>query len=261
MRKMLVLLAGQSNMSGRGYLTDEDVKIIPQLNALRWDGVWIPAADPFNYDRINMLGLSNSDDPYEEKALDINGIRRCGVGPGRTFGKLLKKHFPDAEIGLVPVSVGGTPIAAWMPGGKDPHSDRHPYDDAIKLARKALLDGGEFVAVLWHQGETDANKHTQNYKEALKEVINNIRTNLNIPHIPVLLGGLGNFLNPEWEAEKYTEMIKQAAAELDNAGFVSAENLQHRGDNLHFDTPSQHELGRRYFEEFCKLSGIKLLEK
>ena len=39
-------------------------------------------------------------------------------------------------------------------------------------------------------------------------------------------------------------------------GFVSAEGLNHRGDNLHFDTPSQYELGRRYFEEFCKMSNL-----
>ena len=76
MKKMLVLLAGQSNMSGRGYLTEEDVKVIPGITALRRDGVWIPAADPFNYDRINALGLNDSTDPFEEKALDVNGKRR-----------------------------------------------------------------------------------------------------------------------------------------------------------------------------------------
>ena len=252
---MLVLLAGQSNMSGRGYLTEDDVKVIPGLDALRRDGVWIPAIDPFNYDRINALGLNNSSDPFEEKALDINGVRRCGVGPGRTFGKLLKERFPEREIGLVPVSVGGTPLASWLPGGKDPHSDWHPYDDAICLARKAQ-EYGNFSVILWHQGETDAKLQTANYKETLKVVINNFRRDLNIPDVPVLLGGLGDFLNPEWNIPLYTGMIKMAAQELENAAFVSAEGLSDRGDKLHFDTPSQHELGRRYFKEYCRIAGF-----
>lgn len=256
MRKMLVLLAGQSNMSGRGYLSEEDVKVIPGITALRRDGVWIPAIDPFNYDRINALGLNNSNDPFEEKAIDVNGKRRCGVGPGRTFGRLLKERFAEREIGLVPISIGGTPIASWMPGGKDPHSEMRPYDDGIQLARKAQ-DEGEFAVILWHQGETDAKLQTENYLEQLKYVINNFRRDLNIPDVPVILGGLGDFLDPSWQAEKYTAMIRQAAEELDNAGFVSAVGLQDRGDDLHFDTPSQYEFGKRYFEKFCELAGIK----
>ena len=253
---MLVLLAGQSNMSGRGYLTEEDVLPVPGVTALRRDGVWIPAADPFNFDRINALGLNDSTDPFEEKALEVNGKRRCGVGPGRTFGKLLKDLFPESEIGLVPISIGGTPIASWLPGGKDLHSDMMPYDDGIKLARKAQ-EYGDFAVILWHQGETDGKLQTPNYLETLKTVINNFRRDLNIPDIPVILGGLGDFLEQRWDGNTYTKMIIQAAQELDNAGYVSATGLTDRGDNLHFDTPSQHELGRRYFEEFCRIAGIK----
>ena len=62
MAKKLILLAGQSNMSGRGYLTEEDITEIPGITALRRDFVWIPAVDPFNYDRLNALGISNSAD-------------------------------------------------------------------------------------------------------------------------------------------------------------------------------------------------------
>ena len=254
-RKVLVLLAGQSNMSGRGYLTDEDVTVIPQLEALRWDGVWIPAADPFNYDRLNALGLNNSSDPFEEKAMDINGTRRCGVGPGRTFGRLLLERMPDCEIGLVPVSVGGTPIAAWFPGGKDLHSDRHPFDDAVKLAKQAQ-ECGDFTAILWHQGETDGKLGTENYKDKLIEAITTLRKTLGIEDVPVILGGLGTFLREELRSQEYTQYIREAASELPNAGYVSAEGLTDRGDKLHFDTPSQHELGIRYFAEYCRMTGI-----
>ena len=86
--KKLVLLAGQSNMSGRGYLTENDIYEITGLTAIRRDLQWIPAIDPFNYDRLNLLGFNASDDPYEIHGLMNGEKRRCGVGPGRTFGKL-----------------------------------------------------------------------------------------------------------------------------------------------------------------------------
>ena len=253
MKKMLVLLAGQSNMSGRGYLTENDVTVIPGITALRRDMVWIPAADPFNYDRLGTLGLSNAADPFEVKSLEINGNRRCGVGPGRTFAIALKELYPEHEIGLVPVSIGGTGINAWLPGGKDKHSDMHPYDDAITLAREAMKEG-DFVAVLWHQGETDAKLNTANYKELLKTVIANFRKDLGIDKVPFILGGLGDFLDPQWDVPKYNQIIREVASEVSDCGWVSAEGLTHRGDNLHFDTPSQYELGKRYFQCFKLLA-------
>ena len=99
---------------------------------------------------------------------------------------------------------------------------------------------------------------TENYKEKLIEVINNLRRELDLQDVPVILGGLGTFLKPERFAarDEYEELIRQAASELPNAGFASAEGLDHRGDNLHFDTASQYELARRYFAEYCRLKQI-----
>ena len=255
MKKMLVMLAGQSNMSGRGYLTENDITEIPGITALRRDMVWIPAVDPFNYDRLNLLGISNAADPFEVKGLEFGGNRRCGVGPGRTFARCLKELYPEREIGLIPASVGGSPVSAWLPGAKDTHSDMHPYDDAIAMGREALKNG-EFVAVLWHQGETDAKNDTADYENMLKTVIANFRRDLNIDNIPFILGGLGDFLNPAWQTGRINDITRKVASEVPHCGFVSAEGLNHRGDNLHFDTPSQYELGRRYFEEFCKMSNL-----
>lgn len=254
-KKLLVLLAGQSNMSGRGYLTENDTVEVPGITAIRRDLVWIPAVDPFNYDRLNMLGLSNAADPFEVKGLEFEGKRRSGVGPGRTFAKYLKAAFPDREVGLIPASVGGTPVAEWLPGAKDTYSDMHPYDDALKMTREGLKNG-ELVAILWHQGESDACAKTENYKEKLKTIIANFRRDLNAPDVPFILGGLGEYLNPEWQTDAYDQMIRETAEEVHCCGYASAEGLTDRGDKLHFDTPSQYELGKRYWLEFCRLKGI-----
>ena len=252
--KLLVLLAGQSNMSGRGYLTPEDVAEIPGLTAIRRDFQWIPAVDPFNYDRLNMLGLADAKDPFEVKGLVMNGAKRAGVGPGRTFGKYMRRHFPDHEVGLIPASIGGTPIAAWLPGGKDPYSNAYPYDDCLKLAREAMKSG-RIAAVLWHQGETDAANRTPDYKEKLKAVVSNFRNDLGLADVPFILGELGSFLDPAWPVAEYNRMIREVSMELPRMGWVKTADLTDRGDKLHFSAESQHELGRRYWEEFLRLSN------
>lgn len=251
--KLLVLLVGQSNMSGRGFLTDEDIVEIPGLTALRRDLQWIPAIDPFNFDRLNMLGLSESEDPFEVRGTMLCGKRRSGVGPGRTFGKLLLENSPGKEVGLIPASIGGTPIAAWLPGGKDMWSEARPYDDSLVLAREAMKSG-RIVAVLWHQGEGDCEPLTENYKEKLKTVIANFRKDLDLEGIPFILGGLGSFLESK-NAEKCNQFIREVAQEVPCCGFASAEGLQDRGDLVHFDTPSQYKLGERYWQEYCRLTA------
>ena len=112
------------------------------------------------------------------------------------------------------------------------------------------------MAVLWHQGESDAARHTENYKDKLKTVIANIRKELDIADVPFILGGMGDFLNPEWDAPAYDRMIREVAEEVPMAGFASAAGLTDRGDNLHFSTESQYELARRYWAEYCRLAGL-----
>ena len=49
--KLLVLLAGQSNMAGRDYAGPDDLMAIPNLLMIRPDGKWQPAIEPITKDR------------------------------------------------------------------------------------------------------------------------------------------------------------------------------------------------------------------
>ena len=53
----LVLLVGQSNMSGRAPVTDEFKKPIDRCYKLNRDGKWALATNPFHFDRKSELGL------------------------------------------------------------------------------------------------------------------------------------------------------------------------------------------------------------
>ena len=256
--KLLVLLAGQSNMAGRGYAETEDLNVIPNLLMIRPDGKWQPAIEPITKDR-NFVGTFSAsgekvlgNDPFET-VLPVGDQKVCGVGPGRTFGRLLAKENPDRIVGLIPCAVGGTSIAAWMPGGIDDwDKSNRPYDFAIQKAREAQ-NSGSIVAVLWHQGENDAHKQTENYLEKLRTVIQNFRRDLKLgDEVPFIAGDMASFY-PEGISAHIgivDHALEILAAEDASFRLVHTKDLTHRGDNLHYDTASQHELGRRYFEAY-----------
>ncbi len=251
----LVLLVGQSNMAGRDIAGPDDLTEIPEVLYISKDHQWRPAIEPITKDRPQ-VGTFKADgtkcvspDPWDN-LLPENGEIVRGVGPGRSFGRLLQEAFPGETVGLIPAAVGGTPIRSWKPGGVDVWDENNfPYDSAIALTKEAMKHG-ELVAILWHQGETDSKENNPNYKEDLLEVIANFRRDLNSPEVPFILGELGDYLCEPYKAESFNRIMHDIAAELPFVGVAGSAGLTHRGDHLHFSTESAHELGRRYFREF-----------
>ena len=253
--KLLVLLAGQSNMAGRGYAGPDDLTVIPNLLMIRPDGKWQAAIEPITKDR-KFIGTFNasgekivSDDPFET-VLPQDGQKVCGVGPGRTFGRLLAEANPGRAVGLIPCAIGGTSVSAWMPGGSDDWDpDNFPYDQAIRKAAEARKSG-KIVAVLWHQGENDAVKQTEHYLEKLRTAVHNFRRDLQLgPEVPFIAGDLASFYEEKIAAHVgiVDDALAALAAEDPSFLTVTTKDLKDRGDRLHFDTASQHELGKRFF--------------
>lgn len=230
----IYLLAGQSNMAGRGVVAEADRKVHPNVFALDRAQKWVPAVDPIHFDKSV-----------------------AGVGPGRSFGLAVASANPNVAIGLVPAAVGGSPIRSWEPGALDSATNTHPYDDAIARARVAM-QSGELKAILWHQGESDGNAaQAPLYEQRLRALIERFRRDLGNPSLPFLIGQLGRFDGVPWSParERVDSAHRALAREMPNVAFVPANGLTHKGDQIHFSAESARELGMRYAEVWLRLSG------
>ena len=79
---------------------------------------------------------------------------------------------------------------------------------------------------------------------------------MNAPDIPLIIGGLGDFLGKEGFGKSCTEYdlinqeLQKFAFEQDNCYFVTASGLTSNPDGIHIDAISQRKFGIRYFEAF-----------
>ena len=225
----IFLLIGQSNMAGRGTVEDIDREVLPGIWALSQNLTWVPAVDPIHYDKPE---------------------RNPGVGIARTFAKTLQLARPTAQIGLVPAAVGGSSLEQWAVGGEF-------YKEAIRRTQIALANGGKLRGILWHQGESDANSKdlASSYGDRWIKIMTALRADLKAPNVPIVVGQLGPFLqvsNYAFAGAVNTELAS-LAARFPTVAFVTSGGLKDRGDQLHFDSPSLREFGRRYAHAFMML--------
>lgn len=229
----LFLLVGQSNMAGRGPVTDADK--IPHARVLMLDksGAWVPAVDPMHFDKPAAVG----------------------VGLGRSFADTVAAATPGVTIGLIPCAVGGSPIDAWQPGYFYQPTQSHPWDDAMRRARIALT-AGTLKGILWHQGESDANRElASGYEAKLHALIARFRAELRAPAVPFIVGQLGRFADSPWNEFKtqVDRAHRELPAKVPRTAFVSSEGLADKGDQTHFNTEAYREFGKRYAEAYLKL--------
>ena len=229
----LFLPVGQSNMAGRGKVTEADQAPVDCLLMFNAEQEWVPAVDPLHFDKPKI----------------------AGVGLGRTFGIEIAKTSPGKVIGLIPCAVGGTGFDVWKPGARDSATKTHPWDDAMVQAKAALKDG-TLRGILWHQGESDSNpEKSVGYEAKLHDLIVRFRTELGAPDVPFIVGQLGKFDGKPWTDARY--VVDKAHQDLPSkvaaTAFVSADGLVDGGDKTHFDAESMRKFGLRYAAAYRNL--------
>ena len=216
------LLVGQSNMAGRGIVSE-----VPPIDNRRIklikNGMWRMAFVPYHWDTDT-----------------------AGICMAESFADSYKKDNPDVQVGLIPAAEGGTYLDQWMPG-------QPLYESAVFQAKQAMRDS-ELKAILWHQGESDCkNDRYPYYEEKCTYILTSLRKELGVD-VPIIVGGLGDFLpqceeDPELVNYPHINAALQAmVSKNDGFYYVSAQGLTANADQLHFNAASLRELGLRYYE-------------
>ncbi|XWS21244.1 hypothetical protein CRYUN_Cryun30bG0038800 [Craigia yunnanensis] len=191
----IFILAGQSNMAGRGGVADG-----------KWDGSVPPEFQP-NPSILRFTAKLTWEEARDPLHADIDVGRICGVVPGMAFANEILTH--GLGIGV---------------------------------------DGGAIRAILWYQGESDTGtkENAEAYKGKLEKLIQDLRSDLNLPTFPfiqvALASGEGEFVE--------TVRKVQLKTNLPNLKCVDAKGLPLKADNLHLTTTSEVKVGLKLAHAF-----------
>ncbi|CAM0947836.1 unnamed protein product [Alopecurus aequalis] len=216
---LVFILAGQSNMGGRGGATEGG----------HWDGYVPPecAPSPRTLRLSPSLQWEEAREPLHA-GVDVGNV--LGVGPGMPFAHAVLRSDAvprGAVMGLVPCAQGGTPIANWSRG-------TDLYDRMVTRARAAVAGTGELAAMLWFQGEADTirREDAEAYAGRMEALLRDVRQDLAAPDLLVIQG-------------KFVELVREAqrAVRAPNLRYVDAKGLPIASDFTHLTAQAQVRLG------------------
>ena len=264
------LLAGQSNMDGRGdasKLSETEIKLLANArkkinfvyrgtvgdgNAIQYDG---------------MLDFTNPWSFVKKKFR----IEKC-FGPELFFGIELVKNYPKHDYLFIKRSQGGTSLyGAWNPNWSfekasffNEQDKPKLYQDFIDLVdaeiSKLHPDSYEIVGMLWVQGETDSNTSNgslaaDTYHLNLENLINSVRGHYDVPDLPFLILGVGS--------KKVQNAMVQVSKKLTNVSFVErSKNInmsnytsiythKWKGKHVgHYNYEGMKKIGQLFFESY-----------
>ena len=224
----IIVLIGQSNMAGRGYLDDDSTNAHPRVVKMCQDFSWAPGTEPIHFDKSE-----------------------AGACLAKTFAEDMANADPDIVVGLVPCAVGGTAMATWLPGTAN-------YANFTNRAFLAMQQG-TLSAFLWHQGESDCSGTGYAYQARFPAMMKGIRRDFgeagaNVPFIAGSLhmenadsffGWIQNNTQSNW-----LESV------VGPGRFVFAgDDYTRNPDNIHFTTASLRDFGHRYYNAYVSVTN------
>ena len=218
------VLAGQSNMLGRGKPISAGTQNNSPTILIRRGSIWQIGSDP--------LGPSND--------------RENAVGPGMTFALQVLHYQPGEVIGLIMCAVGGTSISQWRPTGSLYHNCVAPAETA----------GAPVAGILFLQGESDSGGSAEAaaWKGRFEEMLAGFRNDLG-PDVPFVLGQIGHIEDAGYRfAPEVRAAQADAAAENPGVALVTTSDLPMNG--VHFTVDSYKTIGQRFGDGWWQLAGV-----
>ncbi len=250
------LFAGQSNMDGRA---DGDKLSKTDLEALKKAGKRIYFY--YNHKPATPLQLTTPNKYVQKKF----GLTHC-FGPELFFGINLTRKYPDDKFIFIKRSQGGTSLyGCWNPywdihKAKLTGEENKPklFSDFIQYTKDVLsqFDTSEYeiCGMLWVQGESDSNTKkygdipSETYEENLKNLIFEVRKQLNKPELPFIMFQVGR--------GKVVEGMKNIAKGDDKVSLIPQSHDKNSPDYYpknpppigHYITESMKRIGIEFFK-------------
>ena len=219
----LIILAGQSNMMGRGKVSE------------------LPATYKTTPANVKYF--------YQGREHPL--AKFAWFGPEVSFAHEVARAFPKDTIILVKQAASGSLIQQWQPG-------QALYKGLLRqvgFAEKAEGEG-QVDAILWMQGESDAQSNisvAQQYGKRFDTLVTHLREDLQAPDSLFLYGQV-NLDHPDYAAGIKSVRQQQQAAqrELPRALMVSTDGLGKQADGIHYNAIGQMELGKRFAKAYIQ---------
>lgn len=219
----IYLLAGQSNMMGRGK------------------SHYLPPAYRKTPNNVKFY--------YQGRERKL--AQYSFFGPEVAFAHHVARAFPQDTHILVKHVATGSSIQQWLPGQRLYDGMLRQLKFSLKKETPAMPD---VSAVLWMQGENDARNHAKatQYAPRLTQFIHGLRKDLQSNSSLFILGEV----NPEGKAFPMVELIQESQSKVNqqvpHTLLVSSEGLDKIFDDVHLSAQGQMELGKRFAEAYIQ---------
>jgi Carbohydrate esterase, sialic acid-specific acetylesterase len=231
----LIALMGQSNMEGRGELSE------------------LPAGFPTNPTKIwnftNAYKLEPAKEPIDspQGQVDVVSIgRRGGVGPSLALADAFVSAHPSTSVGLIPCARGATKISEWLKTKTDDQRSTL-YGSCMNRMKTVSPANGTIRAVTFWQGGSDAKKEEDAlaWKDHFTAFVAELRADLGNPDLPIIMVMLGDpdekvaKKYPYWQAVR----AQQHAVNIPGVTKIEANGYERKADGIHFTTKGQLAFG------------------
>ena len=227
----IFLMAGQSNMAGRGFVEPSDTVINKRVLTINQDIGVIYAKEPLHF--------------YEPQ--------RAGLDCGVSFGRTLLQNVPeDVSILLIPTAVGGSSIQQWL---EDSTFRDVKLMSNFKEKVKFTNNFGTIKGILWHQGESNASNEydIRLHAERLTRLFKIFRSITHNERLPIIAGELSAFSANNKNQQLLNAAIKDVVQKDVNAALISTQDLKPIADNIHFNAEGQRTMGERFARAYVKM--------
>jgi hypothetical protein len=224
------IMAGQSNMAGRGIVEPQDTVTNPRILTIDSLGHVIKAKEPLHFYEPSRVGLD------------------CGL----SFAKALLSQLPQNDtIMIIPTAVGGSAMSQWL--GDSLYRNvklLSNFKEKVNIGKQH----GEIKAILWHQGESDANERNIGaYPGKIPQLFSTFRKIAKNDSLPIIMGELGSYSNNNDYWQMVNKNIHEYSLTDRFTSVINTQDLVHKGDTIHFNSEGQRTIGKRFAEAYWEM--------